>query len=594
MFKLPRLWKFGGLCWASPKRRTTLFILVGLVWGIGLLFWRNDAIALWDQDEAAYAGFALRMTRGSNWLIPEFTWSAVHRKTPLTFWLMALSYRVLSPTEFATRLPGAIAITVAMIALICLGQKLWGWQTSAIAAIICLSSFLLPTFGKIALTDGLLFGLETVAMLCWLRDLFDARWFWRLGQWSAVSLGLLTKGPPILVLVLGSWCILWCLCPASSAGLDPHNSEHTATEGILSGVSRERLGQQQPWLWGAIATIPLGLWVGAIYQTEPTLAGELWHWYVAQRLAGQTVAGQWGPPGYYLAIFAIAFLPWWPWLGHAGRSLWRTPRQHAPLIAWLGAGWFIYEWIPSKLPSYAIGAYPAIALLIAQQVTSALERDRLWRWGWRGWLLGAVLFAIALGVVASELQSSSLAVVAIVWLLGTVGIFGCQKLGSENRKINPFGFTTIQSLLLLSLIWGWVLPSWNEAHSATQRLAQRTEQILPAEAQLLIPQNLDLPSLPFYLELNEQPYQTFSTPQTACQLARSSDWFLITQNLAQYSLPKHQIIAGWFDIFGLEKQVAIAPYPVFCEPAAMSETNPTGVEPPKSGPSPSQAPERAG
>jgi hypothetical protein len=164
-----------------------------------------------------------------------------------------------------------------------------------------------------------------------------------------------------------------------------------------------------------------------------------------------------------------------------------------------------------------------------------------------------------------------LGVVAIVWLLSTVGIFGCQKYGFKDREINPFWFTTIQSLLLLSLIWGWVLPSWNEAHRATQRLAQRTAQFLPAEAQLLIPQNLDLPSLPFYLELNEQPYQTFATAQMACQMARSSDWFLITQNLAQYSLSKQQIVAGWFDIFGVEKQVAIAPYSVFCESAAVNQ-----------------------
>ncbi|MGB0564895.1 MAG: ArnT family glycosyltransferase, partial [Spirulinaceae cyanobacterium] len=89
-----------------------------LLWSGVLLFWRNGAIALWDQDEAAYAGFALRMVRTGDWLLPNFTWSAVHQKPPLHFWAIATAYQALGISEFTTRLPGSLAVLATGLSLI--------------------------------------------------------------------------------------------------------------------------------------------------------------------------------------------------------------------------------------------------------------------------------------------------------------------------------------------------------------------------------------------------------------------------------------------------------------------------------------------
>jgi hypothetical protein len=37
-----------------------------------LLFINNDSLALWEQDEAAYAGFAYNMVEREQYLIPDF------------------------------------------------------------------------------------------------------------------------------------------------------------------------------------------------------------------------------------------------------------------------------------------------------------------------------------------------------------------------------------------------------------------------------------------------------------------------------------------------------------------------------------------
>jgi 4-amino-4-deoxy-L-arabinose transferase-like glycosyltransferase len=50
-----------------------------------LLFINNDSLALWEQDEAAYAGFAYNMVEREQYLIPDFEWSWPHRKPPYFF-----------------------------------------------------------------------------------------------------------------------------------------------------------------------------------------------------------------------------------------------------------------------------------------------------------------------------------------------------------------------------------------------------------------------------------------------------------------------------------------------------------------------------
>ena len=80
-----------------------LFIIV-------ILIMNNWSIPLWDQDEAAYAGFGYIMNESGNWLVPNFMYSDVHRKPPLHFWNIALSYKLFGYNEFAVRFPSFLAI----------------------------------------------------------------------------------------------------------------------------------------------------------------------------------------------------------------------------------------------------------------------------------------------------------------------------------------------------------------------------------------------------------------------------------------------------------------------------------------------------
>jgi 4-amino-4-deoxy-L-arabinose transferase-like glycosyltransferase len=96
----------------SPITRKAIIYLLVVSF---ILFFGNNWVSLWDQDEAAYAGFAKTMIESGNWLMPEFMWSEVHRKPPLHFWNIAISYKMFGINEFAVRFPSALFILLTLI-----------------------------------------------------------------------------------------------------------------------------------------------------------------------------------------------------------------------------------------------------------------------------------------------------------------------------------------------------------------------------------------------------------------------------------------------------------------------------------------------
>ncbi|NEO84365.1 MAG: phospholipid carrier-dependent glycosyltransferase [Spirulina sp. SIO3F2] len=574
-----------------------------------MFFWRNGALALWEQDEAAYAGFALRMVTTGDWVIPEFIGAALHQKPPLHFWAIATLYQQFGVSEFATRLPGSLAIFGMGVLLIVLGRGLWPLKMRAIAALICWSSLLLPVYAKIALTDGLLVFLSTLALLSWLQALRQPHWFWHGCLWLSVGLGLLTKGPPLLALVATSEIVLvicrfWSqrqtLCRGAMTRIqliktvsnpqDPGlvgNAHSTRVFSTVKPIVRPIL---QRWLLAPLAFVPLGMWIWYTLERDGgDYIRNFLDFYLFKRLAGSTFAGQTGPPGYYAAILAIAFLSWLPWLCCALVRLWQQRQKHPEIWAWLIAGWLGYELIPSKLPSYVLGAYPLLAILIAQQVQLSCPL-KMWRWGVRSFGVLSLLFTAGLGGVAIWLQSVPLGITASIWFVGNVGLlwrwqiheswfprrvrrprYGQGKQENQNcsagilpatdqeiRKENnahpaQLGFwqTTAQSLLLLSLIWVWVLPSWQFQHSAPKRLTQEAIAHLEPQQTLTLVGNPDLLSVPFYLEAQDQPYQVIADIfDVNCNDAVSNTLLVLPAIAEMPNIPHQTTVTGWFGQFG--------------------------------------------
>jgi 4-amino-4-deoxy-L-arabinose transferase-like glycosyltransferase len=91
-----------------------------------VVFWRLGYTTLLDPDEAHYAEMTREMLQSHSWLVPLLDGQPFIDKPVLFHWLQGLSMTLLGDTEFAVRLPSAIAAIALFAATRRLGILLFG------------------------------------------------------------------------------------------------------------------------------------------------------------------------------------------------------------------------------------------------------------------------------------------------------------------------------------------------------------------------------------------------------------------------------------------------------------------------------------
>src|SRR5690349_24181860 len=98
------------------RQRTQLLLLV-LLWAIIYLSSTPYPPALLDDADTVHAEAAREMAESNNFVTLYANKIRYLEKAPLMYWLVALAYKALGVSEFATRLPvalGALALTIAV------------------------------------------------------------------------------------------------------------------------------------------------------------------------------------------------------------------------------------------------------------------------------------------------------------------------------------------------------------------------------------------------------------------------------------------------------------------------------------------------
>ena len=187
----------------SPKptmTRVRLIKLAILLSVLGLCF--QGERALWEPDEGRYVAVAMNMLSSGDYLIPRLDADHEHfAKPPLTYWAIATSLATFGHTEFAARLPSAVAFTMVgfLVAMLAATLRL---RRPLLAALIWSTTLLPFLAASVITTDMLLTLFETLAVLGYLRWRCDAskRGLWIM--WLAFGAAFMTKGPPALLPLL--------------------------------------------------------------------------------------------------------------------------------------------------------------------------------------------------------------------------------------------------------------------------------------------------------------------------------------------------------------------------------------------------------
>ena len=159
---------------------------------------------LQEPQEARYAEIPRQMLATGSFVVPVLHGQPYYDKPPVLYWLVMASYAAFGVNELAVRVVPCLAAFLTILILHAWGRRLVGARAAFIgSAILCLS----PRFiqlDRMLTMDSLLCLWVVMGWACGHRALADGRLHrgWWLAAALACGLGLLTKGPVALILVL--------------------------------------------------------------------------------------------------------------------------------------------------------------------------------------------------------------------------------------------------------------------------------------------------------------------------------------------------------------------------------------------------------
>lgn len=501
----------------DDRRSAWLFVLVLSIF----LFLAAGRISLWDQDEAAYAGFAKNMLQDHNWLLPHFTWSEVHRKPPFHFWAIAFSFKIFGVNEFGLRFP---SIFFSMCTLLCVffwGEKIFGKKQSFVAMLVLSTSFLFISLANISVTDGTLLFFTTVCALALLHVLLFKNTFFVWLFWLAFALAILTKGPPIIIFVAIFSCLLFIFHPL-----------------------RKNLFCLHPWFFLPLAILPFFYWVYLCWQSEEgkNFILWMWDWYVLKRVSG-SVFGQTGPPGTHLiaiAIFFISYLVFFPkaLILFVKNTFNKDKNSLFLLSIWFISAWFIFEFSPSKLPAYVVAAHVPMAFFMAHILLQQKNISTLAQ-GIQFFI--ALIFALFIGASTFFLPVSKnthliAMCVSLVLVFLLVYFFIFKKSFSFPKKLLFYNF------IFQLLVWVLVVPAFDELKNASKRTANIARQWGDENTKIIVANNVGHPpSLIFYLEKNFKQVKECYNENELFELflAENKSIFILSKELKNNFIAKY-------------------------------------------------------
>jgi len=315
-----------------------LWLLAAVLW-FGTLGIRP----LYKADESRYGEISREMLASGDWVTPRLNGFKYFEKPPLQYWATATFFSIFGEKDWVARLWTALLGFAGIALVLCAGNRLFGAPTGAYAAAVLAGCPLYVLLGEVTTLDmGVSFFL-TVAVLAF--ALGNVLVFW-----AACALAVLSKGLIGIVLPLGA------------VGL------YIVLKRDWALIARLRLptglaiffALSAPWFIAAAVANPEFLHFFFIQEHFQRFTTEL----------HQRVHPFW----YFVPILAAGMVTW---LLPLLVAVWRTAVSRS-----FDAGFFLLLWAlvvfaffsasHSKLPPYILPMLPALALLVARQLTARL------------------------------------------------------------------------------------------------------------------------------------------------------------------------------------------------------------------------------
>ena len=335
--------------------------LLALSFGLVLLvaFAFQGSRGLWEPDEGTFGTVAAEMYDSGNWLVPTLHHDPYPEKPPLLYWGMTAGMKVLGRNEWGARAFPALCLVLSAWLTGLLAAAMWGGVAAPYAMLIFGTMVIPAAACNISRPDAPLLLAATLALYCFWMSLYRARpTLWKMAMCAAFGLGVLAKGPAVLVFAAPMFVYLLIRGRAFSYFVTP-------------------------WaIVGAVIFAAVGLsWFYFLIQHVPGSKDYFWHNEVVGRLVKDTYKrnpGIVGALNMYGPVLLLGHLPWslfWPyWLLRMKPAVttldWWRGLLNRPaallLLLWVLLPVLVFSLASSKLPLYVLPVFPVFALATAR------------------------------------------------------------------------------------------------------------------------------------------------------------------------------------------------------------------------------------
>jgi len=398
---------------------------------------------LMDDVDAVQAQIARNMLQSGDWVTARLNGIAYLEKSPMCYWVIAISFAVFGVHDWAGRLPLALMVVALCWVTLRFGKWAFGPSAGFHSGLVLSTSIGLFLFTRILIPDATLTLTITLAMWCFLRALEPGER--KTGSWAMllavfVGIGFLLKGLIAIVFPAGA-ALVYMAVTRQLFSRDAWRRLHPVSGSVIV------LSTTAPWV--VLATLRNPPSFDFTLRSVPgQYHGFFWFYFINEHLLRflnlryprdyNTVPRLWFWFLHFVWLFPWSFyFPAAVRLGY--RPVDRAGRTRLLVLCWAGFVMTFFSFSTTQ-EYYSLPIYPALALLLGPAMTS----EDLWiKRGTK-----------ALGVVAALLVVVIAAFLWQVWTLPTPGDIStalAQRPELYTLSLGHMGDLTLRSLAYLRL-----------------------------------------------------------------------------------------------------------------------------------------------
>ncbi|MBZ0090783.1 MAG: glycosyltransferase family 39 protein [Sulfuricellaceae bacterium] len=514
---------------SSPGRFALLLLVL---FSIAVWFSNIEYRHLVKPDEGRYAEIPREMVASGNWLTPRLNNIKYFEKPAMQYWATAAAYEFFGEHAWTSRLWTTLTGLLGIVLAYFTAARLFGREAGFYSALVLGSSLLYVLIGHINTLDmGVTFfmSLGLSGFLLGQREGATAKESarWMHIAWAALALAVLSKGLMGLVLP-GAALVLYTLIQRDFA---LWKRLHLVTGTLLF------LAIAAPWFIAVSLANP-----------------EFFHFFFIHEHFERfltKVHGRFHPWWSFIPILLAGMLPWTTHMFDALANAWKSDntdrRAFQPkrfLLIWAVFIFVFFSASDSKLPSYILPIFPALALLMGSRFAAVSGRRLFWL---TLPLLPLAALALALAPKALSMASDEVPLAlyqaylpwifaaAGLWLVGTLLALYFSRLGRKGAALT--------ALALSGLIAGQLVLSGHESLSPASSAYRIAERIRPYLKPGIPFYSVDMydQTLPFYIKrtvtlVKHLDEMEFGVQQEPGKWLPTIDRFVEAWNKAPYAL----------------------------------------------------------